>query len=98
MEQYVPESPEFAPADDEVTETDDYDDGIPRTPDGVVSCLDLMCFEVDEEVFNKTKEMVEKGIELYGHMTQDEMEDFIKNLFKYSFFLIVGHQLEEIYI
>ena len=46
-----------------------------------VSTLDLLCFEVDSEVFEKTKKYVEQGIEKYGHMTDEECDIFIKQFF-----------------
>ena len=42
-----------------------------------VSQIDLLCFEVDEEVFEETKKKI-------VHMTEEEIDKYIKSFFKYS--------------
>ena len=54
----------------------------PSEPPRRVSTIDMMCFEVDEEVFESTRKIVEHGTALYGHMSEDEIDTFIKSFFK----------------
>jgi hypothetical protein len=75
---WEPVSPDY-PYNDDDEDVHHYPTAGDHAP---VSTLDLMCFEVDYEVFEETKKMVEDGIAVYGHMTENEIDSFIKSFFK----------------